>query len=109
MISTTGIPFCLFFIPSYLTGLLLPSYGFDEVFCNFQQYNFGRGGKEGDAVFASVQDGYKFNNAYFVSPPDGESGVASRIFLWNYTNPYRESDLDAGIVIHELSHGLAPV
>ena len=29
------------------------------------------------------------------------------MFLWNNANPYRDGDLDAGIVIHEYSHGLS--
>jgi len=37
-------------------------YGFDEVSGNFQQYNFGKGGKEGDAVIANAQDGSGYNN-----------------------------------------------
>ena len=44
-------------------------YGFDEVSGNFQQHNFGRGGKEGDAVIANAQDGSGFNNANFMTPP----------------------------------------
>ena len=36
-------------------------YGFDEVAGNFQQYNFGRGGKENDAVIANAQDGSGYN------------------------------------------------
>ena len=38
-------------------------YGFDEVSGNFQQFNFERGGKGGDAVIANAQDGSGFNNA----------------------------------------------
>ena len=36
-------------------------YGFDELAGNFQQYNFGKGGKEGDAVIANAQDGSGYN------------------------------------------------
>jgi extracellular elastinolytic metalloproteinase len=82
------------------------SYGFDEVSGNFQQHNFGRGGKEGDAVIANAQDGSGFNNANFMTPPDGQNGRC-RMYLWNTANPYRDGDLEAGIVIHELSHGLS--
>lgn len=31
--------------------------GFDEESGNFQEYNFGRGGRGGDAVQANSQDG----------------------------------------------------
>ncbi|KAF9039107.1 extracellular elastinolytic metallo proteinase [Panaeolus papilionaceus] len=81
-------------------------YGFDEVSGNFQQYNFGRGGKGDDAVIANAQDGSGFNNANFMTPPDGQNG-RMRMYLWNTALPYRDGDLEAGIVIHEYSHGLS--
>lgn len=81
-------------------------YGFDEVSGNFQQYNFGRGGRENDAVIANAQDGSGYNNANFMTPPDGQNG-RMRMYLWNTAVPYRDGDLEAGIVIHELSHGLS--
>ncbi|KAG5731727.1 Extracellular elastinolytic metalloproteinase [Termitomyces sp. T112] len=81
-------------------------YGFTEVSGNFQQYNFGRGGGENDAVIANAQDGSGYNNANFMTPPDGQNG-RMRMYLWNTANPYRDGDLEAGIVIHELSHGLS--
>ncbi|KAJ3773043.1 Fungalysin metallopeptidase-domain-containing protein [Lentinula raphanica] len=81
-------------------------YGFTEVAGNFQQYNFGRGGREGDAVIANAQDGSGFNNANFMTPPDGSNG-RMRMYLWNTANPYRDGDFEAGIVIHEYSHGLS--
>ena len=81
-------------------------YGFDEVSGNFQQYNFGRGGAENDAVIANAQDGSGYNNANFMTPPDGQNGRC-RMYLWTTANPYRDGDLEAGIVIHELSHGLS--
>ncbi|KAF8063400.1 extracellular elastinolytic metallo proteinase [Lyophyllum atratum] len=81
-------------------------YGFDEVSGNFQQYNFGRGGKENDAVIANAQDGSGYNNANFMTPPDGQNG-RMRMYLWNTAIPYRDGDLEAGIVIHELTHGMS--
>ncbi|KAG1744942.1 Fungalysin metallopeptidase-domain-containing protein [Suillus paluster] len=81
-------------------------YGFTEEAGNFQQYNFGRGGEEGDAVITNAQDGSGFNNANFMTPPDGQNGRC-RMYLWNTANPYRDGDMEAGIVIHELAHGLS--
>jgi hypothetical protein len=81
-------------------------YGFDEVSGNFQQYNFGRGGEENDAIIMNAQDGSGFNNANFMTPPDGQNGRC-RMYLWNTAVPYRDGDFEAGIVIHELSHGLS--
>lgn len=39
------------------------AYGFDEVSGNFQEYNFGKGGRDGDAVQANAQDGSGYSNA----------------------------------------------
>ncbi|CEL60219.1 Extracellular metalloproteinase 5 OS=Trichophyton rubrum GN=MEP5 PE=1 SV=1 [Rhizoctonia solani AG-1 IB] len=81
-------------------------YGFDEFSGNFQQDNYGRGGKEGDGVVANAQDGSAYNNANFITPPDGKNGRCY-MYLWNAASPFRDSDLEAGIVIHELTHGLS--
>ncbi|KZT65702.1 hypothetical protein DAEQUDRAFT_716139 [Daedalea quercina L-15889] len=94
------------FYTSNLVHDLFYRYGFDEVSGNFQQHNFGRGGEENDAVIANAQDGSGYNNANFMTPPDGQNGRC-RMYLWNTANPYRDGDLEAGIVIHELSHGLS--
>ncbi|KAL1701153.1 Fungalysin metallopeptidase-domain-containing protein [Schizophyllum commune] len=81
-------------------------YGFTEAAGNFQQYNFGRGGAENDGVIANAQDGSGYNNANFMTPPDGQNG-RMRMYLWNTIIPYRDGDLEAGIVIHEFAHGLS--
>ncbi|CCM00201.1 uncharacterized protein FIBRA_02229 [Fibroporia radiculosa] len=94
------------FYTSNLVHDLYYRYGFDEVSGNFQQHNFGRGGEENDAVIANAQDGSGYNNANFMTPPDGQNGRC-RMYLWNTASPYRDGDLEAGIVIHELSHGLS--
>lgn len=41
-------------------------YGFDEESGNFQQHNFGRGGRENDGIIANAQDGSGYNNANFM-------------------------------------------
>jgi extracellular elastinolytic metalloproteinase len=94
------------FVTSNLVHDMYYRYGFDEVAGNFQQHNFGRGGRENDGVIANAQDGSGYNNANFMTPPDGQNGRC-RMYLWNTANPYRDGDLEAGIVIHELSHGLS--
>lgn len=86
--------------------LTTSSYGFDEVSGNFQQHNFGRGGEENDGIITNAQDGSGYNNANFMTPPDGQNGRC-RMYLWNTATPYRDGDLEAGIVIHELTHGLS--
>ena len=93
----------------YTTNLvhdLYYRYGFHELSGNFQQYNFDKGGEESDAIIANAQDGSGYNNANFMTPPDGRNG-RMRMYLWNTAVPFRDGDLEAGIVIHELSHGLS--
>ncbi|GAA5826953.1 hypothetical protein JCM11251_002178 [Rhodosporidiobolus azoricus] len=80
--------------------------GFDEEAGNFQEANFNRGGLGGDAVQANAQDGSGYNNANFATPPDG-SRPRMRMYTWNGQQPYRDGDFEAGIVIHEYSHGLS--
>lgn len=94
------------FYTSNMVHDLYYRYGFDEPAGNFQQHNFGRGGEENDAVITNSQDGSGFNNANFMTPPDGQNGRC-RMYLWNTATPYRDGDLEAGIVIHELTHGLS--
>lgn len=85
-------------------------FGFTEPAFNFQQDNFGRGGVGGDRISAQAQDFGGFNNANFGSPagsvvgPDGGIGVM-QMFLWNGPTPDRDGDLDADVIIHELTHG----
>jgi extracellular elastinolytic metalloproteinase len=85
---------------------LFYAYGFTEEAGNFQQYNFGKGGKENDAVIANAQDGSGFNNAYFATPPDGQHG-RMKMFVWDSSEPWRDGDLEAAIIIHEYSHGVS--
>jgi len=85
---------------------LLHRVGFDEQSGNFQAYNFGKGGKGGDPVITNAQDGSGFNNANFMTPPDGTM-PRMRMYVWDVATPWRDGDLEAGIVIHEYSHGLS--
>jgi extracellular elastinolytic metalloproteinase len=90
--------------------------GFDEVAGNFQENNFGKGGKGVDAVQANAQDGSGYNNANFYTPPDGQVNIITyyyliltkrprmRMYLWNAKSPMRDGDLDSGIIIHEYGH-----
>jgi len=80
--------------------------GFNEESGNFQENNFGKGGLGNDAVQANSQDGSGTNNANFATPPDGQR-PRMRMYIWTRTNPNRDGDLDAGIVIHEYGHGIS--
>ncbi|KAI0260276.1 Fungalysin metallopeptidase-domain-containing protein [Gloeopeniophorella convolvens] len=80
-------------------------YGFTEATFNFQNNNFGKGGKGNDRVTISVQDPAGTDNADFSTPADGQSG-AMRMFLWDLTNPERDGALENDIVSHENTHGI---
>ncbi|KAJ3111698.1 Fungalysin/Thermolysin Extracellular metalloproteinase 5 [Phlyctochytrium bullatum] len=85
---------------------LLYRYGFDEKSANFQNNNFGRGGVGNDGVLAVVQSPTGFNNANFGTPPDGRPGRMN-MYVWTRTVPRRDGDVDNGIIVHELTHGLS--
>jgi uncharacterized repeat protein (TIGR01451 family) len=78
--------------------------GFDEGSANFQQINFGGGPGALDRVLADAQDGSGTNNANFSTPPDGLPG---RMQMFRFINMIvdRDGDLDADIIVHELTHG----
>jgi len=80
--------------------------GFDEVSGNAQENNWGRGGRENDAVQANAQDGAGFNNANMLTPVDGTRG-RMRMYLWNGITPMRDGDLDSGIIVHEYAHHIS--
>ena len=56
-------------------------FGFTEVAGNFQQNNYGKGGRESDAVLAESLDGSSVNNASFSAPRDGAPG-RMQMFKW---------------------------
>ena len=80
-------------------------FGFTESAGNFQRDNFGKGGKDNDSVIAYNHFENDVNNARFFTPADGQPGEL-RMFIFNYTNPNRDSGNDQTIVIHEFAHGV---
>lgn len=62
----------LFYLNNYLHDDFY-DHGFDEASGNAQNANYGRGGEEGDAINAEVQDNSGFNNANMSTPADGSS------------------------------------
>ena len=95
---------------------ILYQYGFDSPSGNFQVSTYGRGGLGDDYVRAEAQDKAELNpcpagaqcsnNATFGTPPDGER-PRMQMYEWTYTTPRRDSDLDAGVIVHEYVHGLS--
>ncbi len=82
------------------------AYGFDEASGNFQVNNYGNGGLGSDEVIADAQDSGGSNNANFSTPVDGNR-PRMQMYLWNYTSPQRDGDLDNGIIAHEYGHGIS--
>ena len=89
-----------------ITHDLLYQYGFNEAAGNFQANNQGRGGLGNDYVVADAQDAGGTNNANFSTPNDG-SAPRMQMYIFNYTTPNRDGDLDNGVIAHEYGHGLS--
>jgi autotransporter-associated beta strand protein len=81
-------------------------FGFTEAAGNFQKTNYSGQGLGSDSVQADAQDGSGTNNANFGTPPDG-SAPRMQQYVFTYTNPNRDSDIDAGVIIHEYGHGVS--
>jgi extracellular elastinolytic metalloproteinase len=85
---------------------LLYTLGFNEEAGNFQISNQGKGGSGSDFAILNAQDGSGTNNANFATPPDGSPG-RMRMYIWTESTPYRDCAFEAGVIIHEYSHGLS--
>lgn len=83
---------------------LLYTLGFTEKAGNFEINNNGQGGTGNDYVILNAQDGSGTNNANFATPADGSPG-RMRMYLWTYSTPKRDCSFDAGVVLHEYTHG----
>ncbi|TKX26023.1 extracellular metalloproteinase MEP [Elsinoe australis] len=111
--TTTGTPAT--YVDAAITQLfytantyhdLLHTLGFNEKAGNFETNNNGQGGVGNDAVILNVQDGSGTNNANFATPPDGQV-PRMRMYIWTAPNPDRDCAFEAGVVIHEYTHGLS--
>lgn len=85
---------------------LFYQYGFTEAAGNFQNDNFDKGGKGGDAVEVSTQDPNGTDNATFGTPPDGQKPRMT-MFVFTDTNPQRDGSMENDIPIHEYGHGIS--
>ena len=95
----------LFYVTNWYHDQLY-NLGFNEAAGNYQVTNFSGMGFGNDRVLAEGDDRSSTNNANFSSPPDGASG---RMQMFRFTGPTidRDGDLDAEIVMHELTHGVS--
>ncbi|KAI1131112.1 extracellular elastinolytic metallo proteinase [Nemania abortiva] len=80
--------------------------GFTEPAGNFETNNNGKGGVGNDFVILNSQDGSGTNNANFATPPDGQSG-RMRMYRWTYSTPQRDCAFEAGVILHEYTHGVS--
>lgn len=83
---------------------LLYVLGFTEEAGNFEANNNNQGGKGNDFVILNAQDGSGTDNANFATPPDGSNG-RMRMYMWTSSQPQRDCSFEAGVVIHEYTHG----
>jgi hypothetical protein len=70
----------LFYLNNVIHDVLY-ALGFTEAALNFQEDNFGRGGRGRDSVNAEAQDGRGTDNANFATPRDG-SNPRMQMYLW---------------------------
>lgn len=86
---------------------IMSLYGFDEAAGNFQDKPVTNGGRSGDPVVILTRGTDKRNNAYFLVPPDGGSGLLTS-YMYSSSNASGTADpsFDLDIMVHELSHGL---
>jgi extracellular elastinolytic metalloproteinase len=84
--------------------------GFTETAGNFQTSNFGKGGRQADAVNVDAQDGSGTNNANFGTPPDGQA-PRMQMFLFNLKggagSVRQDGDFDPSVIYHENTHGVS--
>jgi large repetitive protein len=74
-------------------------HGFDEAAGNAQNDNFGRGGEDGDAINAEVQDNSGFNNANMSTPSDG-AHPRMQMYLWETTQAVNGVDFGVTVTTH---------
>lgn len=91
---------------SNLIHNIMYQYGFTEAAGNFQEDNLGRGGLGNDYVRAEAQDIGGLNNANFATPVDG-SLPRMQMYLWDLSTPFRDGDVDNGVIVHEYAHGIS--
>lgn len=86
-------------------------YGFDEAAGNFQFANRTSTGVAGDGVMAFDQGTFAgvpvLNNAFFATPPDGQSGVMTMGVSTLGGTPLRSLSFDNGTIMHEYMHGIS--
>ncbi|MBA6350516.1 MULTISPECIES: rhombosortase-dependent M36 family metallopeptidase [unclassified Colwellia] len=96
----------LFYLNNYLHDDFY-DHGFDEASGNAQNFNYERGGVEGDALLAEVQDNSGFNNANMSTPADGGS-PRMQMYLFDSKDAVNGTDYGVTVTSHD-DIGLAGV
>ncbi|HUR35450.1 MAG TPA: M36 family metallopeptidase [Vicinamibacterales bacterium] len=84
----------LFYLNNVIHDALYTN-GFIEGAGNFQESNFGKGGKASDSVLAEAQDGGGLDNANFATPSDGRN-PRMQMYLWSGPGPNYLVDVAGG-------------
>jgi extracellular elastinolytic metalloproteinase len=94
----------------YITNMCHDLYyilGWTPAAGNLQEYNHGEGGEEGDNLWVRVHHfGPTRNNGMFEQSRDGFQSYLT-MYLFDKTDPMRDSSFDNGFLIHEYTHGLS--
>ncbi|MBA6263931.1 MAG: rhombosortase-dependent M36 family metallopeptidase [Colwellia sp.] len=96
----------LFYLNNYLHDDFY-DHGFDEASGNAQNFNYERGGVEGDVLLAEVQDNSGFNNANMSTPADGGS-PRMQMYLFDSKDAVNGTDYGVTVTSHD-DIGLAGV
>lgn len=95
----------MFYLLNYLHDITY-HYGFTEETGNFQNTNLDHPGEGNDAIEVVCQSSEGKDNAYMMSPPDGQAGYMA-MFLFDVTTPDRDGSLESTIPMHEFFHGVS--
>ncbi|HLJ48384.1 MAG TPA: M36 family metallopeptidase [Bryobacteraceae bacterium] len=94
-------------------------YGFDEPSGNFQLNNIGRGGVDGDPVFAYAHFGAvaagsgEFENSFFSLEGNDDDGVQAEISMFisggsgALNDVFTDGSYDSMVMVHEYTHGVS--
>jgi hypothetical protein len=94
-------------------------YGFDEQSGNFQLHNFGRGGVDGDPVFAYAHYGAQlsgsgeFENSFFSLDGITDDGAQPEVAMFMsggsgaLNDVFTDGSYDSMVMVHEYTHGVS--
>ena len=89
--------------------------GFNEAAGNYQKRNFGRGGVEGDPIYAYAHFGVEatfqasLNNAFYTTQglEDGSPAMIAMFLSVGPDGYFTDGSLDSEVLVHEYTHGVS--